>query len=219
MENKDDKAILTERVSKIDKAVTLDREIKAKTAELNKIKADLQAEALQTMENRNCKYVEYFGTGSSVVVNYKEKFEIDNLPVLKEIFGSVLDDKITRVETVKLSIDSKFKKALTALYKEDYGKHDIKALLVEMGLDTKKATAAVKKLKGEYAKDLQVLRNFGLNVDDGAEEELDAIRESKNYDTVVKYIEMGQIDLEKLKRAVSVEETLAIGLVYDSEDI
>jgi len=207
------------RVEQIDRAVRLDLEIKAKTAELDQIKSELQAEALQTMENKNTKYVEYFGTNSSAVVCYKEKFEVDNLPLLEAVLGEVLVGKIKKEESVKITLDSKIKKAVMALYRGDYSNIDVLNLLGTLGLDSKQAKAAAKKLSGDYSKDIQVLRNFGLTVNDGAEEELDAIRAAKNYELVTKFVEIDKIDLEKLKRAVSVEESLSVGIVYDAEAV
>ena len=77
---------------------------------------------------------------------------------------------------------------------------------------------AMKKLKGEYIADKKILESLGAVDSDGLEEELDAIRENKNYENISRYINIESIDstfLEKLKRAISVEDTLSLGLMYE----
>ncbi len=199
----------------IDRAIELDRQAKVVKVELDGIKAKLQTDALAEMENKGTKYVEYFGSSGSAVVCYKDKFEVDNLPWLKEIFGEVLTGKIKTEETVKVTLDKKVQAAVVALYKNDYAIQDLDKVLAGMGLELKQIKAVRKKLKGEYAKDLKTLQSFGVDVGDGCEEELDAIRHCINHDLIMKYIDPAAVDREKLKRAVSVEESLAIGLNYD----
>lgn len=201
----------------VNRAIKLDRQAKKVNAELDKVKAQLQAEALAEMENKNLKYVEYFGSAGSVFVSYKEKFEVDNLPALKEIFGEVLTGKVKTEETVKITLDSKVKSAVMALYKGEYDQHDLARLLSGLGLELNDIKTVLKKLKGDYAKDMQTLRSFGIKADGGIEEELDAIREQKNFELISKFIDPEAVDIAKLKRAVSVEESLAIGLIFELE--
>ena len=99
----------------------------------------------------------------------------------------------------------------------DYKKHDVDAILVSLGLDENKRKLAMKKLKGEYIADKKILESLGAVDSDSLEEELDAIRENKNYENISRYINIESIDstfLEKLKRAISVEDTLTLGLTY-----
>ncbi len=201
----------------IDRAIKLEKQGREVKIELDGIKAKLQAEALTEMENKNTKYVEYFGSTGSVFVSYKEKFEVDNLPALKEIFGEVLTGKVKTEETVKITLDSKIKSAVMALYKGEYGKWDLSHLLTGMGLDQKQIKAVLKKLKGDYSKDLQTLRSFGIDSESLVEEELDAIREQKNLEMIMKFIDPAAVDLEKLRRAISIEESLSIGLIFELE--
>lgn len=201
----------------IDRAIELEQQARAIKIELDGIKAKLQAEALAEMENRNTKFVEYFGSTGSVFVSYKEKFEVDNLPALKEIFGDVLTGKVKTEETVKITLDNKIKSAVMALYKGEYGKWDLSHLLAGMGLDQKQIKAALKKLKGDYWKDIQTLRSFGIDPESDIEEELDAIREQKNLELIMKFVDPSSVDLEKLRRAVSIEESLSVGLIFELE--
>lgn len=199
---------------KVNKAVELDKRMKADKKELDKIKSDLQAEALQEMDNKNLKYVEYFGSDGSCAVAYKEKFEVDNLPELCATVGDVIDGKYKKEESIKITIDDKFKKALIALYRGEYKQHDIAQILKDLYLDDKQIKVALKKLKGNYLKDKEQLESLGVK--SNLEEELDAIREQKNYELVEKFFKLDSIDIEKLKKTISVEESLSIGLSYES---
>ncbi|WP_455089080.1 hypothetical protein [Peptoanaerobacter stomatis] len=202
----------------IDKAIRLDKEIKEKKKELDEAKAMLQAEGLSEMENKNLKYLQIFGDGGSCDLSYKQKLEIENINVLKELFGNILDSKVTKREEVKYEVESKFKSALISLYLKDYKNHDIDVILASLGLDDNKRKLAMKKLKGEYIADKKLLESLGAIDEDGLEEELDIIREQKNYENISRYIDTKNIDdnfTEKLKKAIFVEDNLSLGLSYE----
>lgn len=199
---------------KIDKAIQLDMELKEKKKELDRIKADLQSVALEDMENKNLKWKQLFGSLGSCDVCYKENFEIDDYELLNELLGGLVEGKVVKKEKVEYEVDANFKKALIALYKGDYAEHDIKTILINMGLDEKKVKVAMKKFKGDYLKDKELLENMG--VEGNLEEELDAIKEAKNYELVTRYFDLDRIDLEKLRKAIWVEDRLSIGLSYQN---
>lgn len=202
----------------IDKAIRLDKEIKEKKKELDEAKAMLQAEGLSEMENKNLKYLQIFGDGGSCDLSYKQKLEIENINVLKELFGNILDSKVTKREEVKYEVESKFKSALISLYLRDYKEHDIDIILASLGLDDNKRKLAIKKLKGDYIADKKLLESLGAIDSDGLEEELDIIREHKNYENISRYIDTKNIDddfIEKLKKAIFVEDNLSLGLSYE----
>lgn len=204
--------IATEDIKrKIDEAIKLQNEIAEKTSKLDSIKADIQAEGLKVIENKNLKYVEMQSGENRAFVSFKEKFELDNVNILKEIFGNDIEDKLTREEAVKYKLNSKFQKALMALYSGEFENVDIASVLLGMGLDLDQIKLAKKKLKGEYAKDYATLKSIKPELEE-IEEELDAIHAAKNYELISKFCDVKSIDLEKLKRAITVEESLAIGL-------
>lgn len=198
---------------KVSKAIEIDKQMKENKKELDTIKAELQAVALQEMENKNLKYIEYFGTDGSCAIAYKEKFEVDNLPELRSAVGEVIDGKYKKEETIKITVDNKFKEALIALYKGEYEQHDVVQILKGLYLDDKQIKIALKKLKGDYIKDKELLESLGVKTE--IEEELDAIREHKNFELVEKFFKIDEIDIERLKKSISVEESLSIGLNYE----
>ena len=205
---------MTNLQNKIDQAIELELEVKNKKKQLEEVKAELQSELYADMMNKNKKWIQAAGSKGLCNVSVKNKLEVDNAGLLQELLGSVTDGKLTRKESVDYEVETNFKKALIALYQGDYAKGDIPALLLSLGLDDKQIKVAVKKLSGDYAKDQALLAGFGLI---GAlEEELDLIHNQKNYELVNRYFDVDAIDeafLKKLKLALSVEDTLAIGFV------
>ena len=199
----------------IDRAIELDREIKAKKKELDCLKAILQGLALEDMENKNIKHVQLFGNLGNFEAAYKEKLEIDNYRQLVRMLGDIVRDKVTRKVEVKFEIDARFKAALIALIKGEFKSHDMDALLIGMGLDEKAVKTAKKKLKGDYKADKKTLEALGVS--GKREEELDAIREVKNLELVERFFNLSVIDRELMKKALWLEESLSVTMNYDAE--
>lgn len=199
---------------KIDKAITLEAEVKNKKRQLEEVKAELQSELYADMLNKNVKWKQEAASKGLCNVSVKNKLEVDNAGLLQELLGSVTDGKLTRKESVEYEVETNFKKALIALYQGDYEKGDIHELLTELGLADKQRKVAMKKLSGDYGKDKALLAGFGLT---GAlEEELDLIHNQKNYELVSRYFDLDMVDeafLKKLKLALSVEDSLSIGFI------
>lgn len=201
-----------ERIEKIRLAIEIDQRMKKDKKELDRIKAEIQADAVDEMDNKNLKHVEYFSPDGSCRCGYAEKIEVDNLPRLKEIVGDVIEGKVTVEYVTKISLDEKFKKALLAIYKGEYKEHDIPKMLSAIGLDDKQIKVAMKKLKGEYFKDRDLLHSLGAK--GSLEEEIDAIREHKNFELIDRYFDLKKIDIAGLKRCMTVIDSLSIGLVH-----
>lgn len=200
---------------KIDWAMQLDRNIKNYKKELDKVKAELQALALEDMENKNIKYVQGFGNLGSFEAMYKEKLEIDNFALLIAVLGNVATDKVTRKVEVKFDIETRFKQSLIALLKGEFKEHNLDEILENMGLEGRALTVAKKKLKGEYRADKKLLESLGVKGE--REEELDAIREVKNLELAQRYFDLASIDMEKLQKALYLEETLSITLNHKED--
>ena len=202
----------------VDQAITLDASIKEGTKKLDRIKAKLQAEALQEIENKNVKYIEFFGSQGSSQVGYKEKLEITNYSKLCGLIGENVEENVKREESIKLTPNAGFKAALIATYRGEIEECNIEKLLSGMGLDDKQIKAAKKKLKGDYWKDRALLESFDCTGD--MEEELDAIRRHKNYEAASKFIDISEMTEEQrkeFKTTMSLEETLSIGLSYETD--
>lgn len=204
-----------EIVDLVDKAVTLEKKIKEDKKTLDQIKAELTNIAYAEMDNKNIKFFQVFGAEGHLNVVYKEKFEIDNFASLVEVLGEIAQAKITRKEEVKYETESRFKAALVALCKGEYGKEiSIEQVLQGLGLAEPAIKTVKKKLKGEYLKDKKVLEDVGVQGD--CEEELYIIRLYKNYELVERFFgELTDQQIELVKKAVFVEEGISVGLEYD----
>lgn len=199
---------------KIDQAIALEVSLKEMKKRLETVKAELESELYADMLNKNLKWMQESAATGLCNVTLKDKLEVDSMEQLTQLLGDVAESKVTRKESVDYEVESNFKKALIALYKGEYAPGDILAMLQQLGLDEKQIKLAQKKLSGDYTKDQKLLHSFGLS---GAlEEELDLIHNQKNYELVCRYFDLEQVDegfLKRLRLAVSVEESISIGLV------
>ena len=206
-------------VGKIDQAIALEIDLKDIKKRLEIAKAELQSELYADMLNKNLKWIQESATTGLCNVTLKDKLEVDSLEQLTKLLGDVVESKVTKKESVEYEVESDFKKALIALYKEDYAPGDIAAMLQQLGLMDKQIKLAQKKLSGDYAKDQKLLHSFGLS---GAlEEELDLIHGQKNYELVSRYFDLDQVDETYMKRlhlAISVQDSISIGLVKMLQD-
>ena len=132
----------------------INKKMKELTTQKKLAEATLQSYLLPEMENKNLKFIEIDTSSGAVNLTYKQKTEIDNPKLLREVVGSILDAKIeTKVKTEVKITDKNLEKALVALYFETYKESDIDTLLFNMGLDDKQIKLVTKKLKGDYKKD------------------------------------------------------------------
>lgn len=196
----------------------INSKIKSLTADKKKLEATIQAGLSEELENKNIKYVECSNEVGRVSLTHKNKIEIDNLPLLKTTVGEDLavgKFQIIIEEKIKIT-DKNFEKALVALYKENYKEHNLNDLLSTLGLDDKDKKVVLKKLKGDYAKDRELLEQYNLN-DDDLEEELDIIHEHKNWELVNRFFGNQEVNLENLKQSIYIDETLAFSSKFNSE--
>ena len=199
------------------RALSLDSEIKDKKKELEAVKAKLQSMGLAEMENKNLKYIRFGSINGACEISHKTKFEIDNYGKLEFAIEDkrLLLDKIKRKEEIKYEVDSRFKAALIAFITRDYAQHDLPGLLQEMGIvDDKAQKLVLKKLRGDYVKDKQLLESLGFGGE--LEEELDAIREEKNRELVERYFDPALTDIEELRRAIYLEDQISITLTANN---
>lgn len=192
----------------------IDEEISRLKREKDSITAKFQAYGLQELENKNIKYLELSSSEGSCNIGYKEKLTVDNFEKLRQVAGSIVDAKAKITMEPKIEfVDKKFQTALIALYKQEYKEHDLTKMLRELGMDDSQIKTALKKLKGEYFKDKALLESFGVN-DESLEEELDMVREHRNYELVTRYFDPDTIDLEELRKAIFVEDSLTVGYKF-----
>ena len=192
----------------------LDAQIKSLTKTKKALEAELQSEMLSEIENKNLKYLECSNAQGTVTLAYKNKLEVDDRELLIELFGDMVRSKVKVEIKEDIKVTNKhFARALIALYKDDYKEHNLELLLHGLGLEDVQIKTALKKLKGEYLADKELLNSFGCHGDE-LEEELDIIKEHKDWELVRRFFGSNVVDMDKLKRAIFVEETLAFGTKF-----
>lgn len=201
----------------VDEAVSIEKELEEGKKKLEQLKARIQAHAFSEMQNKNLKHRRIYGMSGHANVTYKVKFALNNYERLCRAVGDIAKDHVKRVEEVKHEPKTAFKSALIAIADGDYGKEiSVEDVLRGMGLDEKQIKAADKRLKGVYGKDREVLQAFGIEGE--REEELDAIRRYRTAQLVESFFGvLTPLQLDEIKRSITVEQELAIGLGYESQ--
>ncbi|MNW34004.1 hypothetical protein D3C74_109710 [compost metagenome] len=207
----------TERLAGlVDEGIQLERKIKEDGKRLDAIKAELQAAAVEVMDNKSLKWLQIFGNDGHFNIAQKEKFDIDDYAALVDVMGEKAKAKITRKEAIKYTVEARFKEALIALFKGDFAtdSQTLDGVLQGMGMDAATIKSVKKKLKGDYIKDKRVLESVG--VIDECEEELDAIRQIKNSELIDRFFaDLTPEQLARVKKSVFVEEQVGVGLEYE----
>lgn len=193
----------------IDRAVQLEAEIAAAKEQLEEAKIKIQTELYAKMQNCNLNYAYASSDNGRAELMIRTKLNIIDPEKAMALIGAVAEKNIKVKTEPKYEIKTKFKIALTALLRMDYEEIDLKAILALLKAKPDAVEVLVKKLKGEYKKDLELLRAAGLG-SENLEEELDAIRAAKNAELVKKYFDLSSLDVEELAKAISVEDTLAL---------
>lgn len=203
-------------------AAAKDQKMKEAAAELDMLKAELQRRAEEELEERNIKFTEFFGMSNSYVnVSCAQKLDILNMPMVTGLLGEgLLKDKVTvKPAEVKYEVEKKFKQALIAVVTGDYDSEFTIEQIVDgagWGMDTRQRSLILKKLKGEYAKDIVMLRNTLGNPGLEADEELYYIYKIKNWELVRAFFPEEGFDevAARLRKYVTVDETPRIELKY-----
>lgn len=205
--------------------VWLDRESKKNRALMNSYKAELQARGLAEMEDHNVRYVKYYGDEGSAAITDSMTLDILNPEKLKEVIGSGVWDTKVKVSTeVKYKCDPKFERMLKAIFTGDYTfEMTLEEFLDQMCIvpDDKQKKLLLKKLKGDFEKDKQLL--ISTLAPDREELDLDVelwyIYRIKNAELIKAFLPEEFIDetLEKIRKSILVESKTSIAIDYDEE--
>lgn len=223
-QEKTPKSMINEEL--IGACVTLDREQKKSRAMLNGYKAELQARGLALMEDHNVKYVKFYGGEGSAAITDSMSLDILNPDKLKELVGEgVYNMKVKEETKTTYKYDSKFEKALKAIFTGDYTfETTLEEFLEEMSIkpDAKQKKLLMKKLKGEFEKDKETL--ISVLVPEGQEApdfdvELWYIYRIKNGELIRAFLPEEMLDstIESIRKSILVETKTSITLDYDTE--
>lgn len=205
-------------VELIDKLTKLKEDEKEIKDEINNISAKIQENLIGILEDKNIKATEKYGShNNSIMVTHTQKVEILNYQALEKIFGEqFLQEKVEKKEEIKYEINKRFKEALIIFIAEDYEK-DIK--LEEFiknefkEVEGKAITIILKKLKGEYKKDKELLSKYIGRED--LDIELYFINKIKNYEKVGAFFDTEDKELkEKIRNYIQLDENIKLTIKY-----
>lgn len=194
--------------------------------ETEKLKGEFQKQALKDMENKKIKHVEFWGTaGAKVEVTTSETLKLVSYNFLLQVIGEVLLRDFVKAEP-QYKLSEPFKRMLTAIFQGDYVEQSVDSVIAEITDDDKTRKALRKKLKGNWAKDVQHLKAIAGLDDQEAEHFAYFIQEAKNYERIVHLLEAAgharesegfKVALDAIRHAVIVEEGIKVSL--ETEEI
>lgn len=206
--------------------VWLDREQKKGRAILNSYKAELQARGLALMEDHNVKYVKFYAGEGSAAITDSMSLDILNPDRLKELVGEgVYSMKVRADVKTTYKCDSKFEKAMKAIFTGDYTfETTLEDFLDEMSIrpDAKQKKLLLKKLKGEFEKDKETL--ISVLAPEGEVPDFDVelwyIYRIRNGELIRAFLpeEMLGSTIEAIRKCIMVETKTSITLDYGDEE-
>lgn len=146
----------------VSEAVRLDQLLKTERRELDAVKAELQARGLVLVEDRNIRYVKFYSPEGSVAVTDAQSLEVLNVDRLRELLSDgVWKQNVTETTKTEYKYKPMLERVLKAVFTGDYTfEYTMEEFLTEhlpVSVDSKQLKLLLKKLKGDYAKDKEVL--------------------------------------------------------------
>jgi len=211
----------------VSEAVRLDRELKENKRGLDDVKAELQARGLKDIEDRNIKFVRYYGKEGSVAVTDAQSMDVINVDRLKEVLSDgVWKSKVTEETKTNYKYDKTLEKMLKAAFTGDYTfETELCDFLDTMQdkPDEKQKKLLLKKLKGEYAADRKTLISiFGHGEEDSGyfDVELWHIYKIKNGELIKSFLGSEQTEkaIAGIRNCLTVDSKTGITIDYDKEE-
>ena len=167
------------------------------------------------------KFTEFFGeTNSYVNVSYAQKLEVLNMSAVKALLPEVAAEKISvKPAEVKYEFEKTFKQALIAVITGDYSaEYTVEQIVDGSGwrMDHSQRSLILKKLKGEYTKDRDMIRKTLNNATLDVDVELYLINKAKNWQLIQAFFPMDDFETwaKELRKYITVDETPKIELKY-----
>lgn len=194
--------------------------------ELERIKGDFQKIGIEEMKDKKLKQVEFWGSNAKVVVTTSESLKVISHTFLKQTLTDVLGDFVKETTTYEYS--APFKRILTSIFQGTYMEQSLDDTINQVATDEKTRKALRKKLRGNWAKDVETLKNLaGLSQTD-AEHYAYFIQEVINFEKIVNLLEVAghpkdtldfDIALKSIRHAVIVEEGVKVGVEADGNEV
>jgi len=208
----------------VDEYAKWDQLLTEAKAEIDKIKAKIQARAAEELENSKIKTVKYYGSNNNVAsVGTSETVKLVSFTYLKLVLGAITGDFVKEETTHKLS--DPFKRIVAPLCTGNYTEQTLDDVIRQMDVDANAAKVLRKKLRGDVNKDRKILASIGMAPED-IDHWLYFIVESLAYERIARLLkvagyEYGTPEYDKaifaLKQALITEEGIKIGIEYEEE--
>ena len=206
----------------VTKCIESDKSIKQEKAVLDTYKAELQSRGVQIMDDKNIKYVKFFSAKGACAITDSMSLEILNIDKLEKCLGAgVFNQKVKETTETKYKFDTKLEKCLKAIFTGDYTfEVGLDEFLDNMSVkpDDKQKKLLMKRLKGDYGKDIALLESiFGKG---DYEVECWYIYKIKNAELIRAFLPEEGIDfmIQEIRKCLIVEEKTSIALDYDSKE-
>lgn len=211
-------------------AVRLDREQKEGKRQLDAVKAELQSRGLQTIEDRNVKYVKYFDREGSVAVADTQSLDILNIDKLRVLISQgVWKQNVTETTKTDYKFKAMLERVLKAIFTDDYTfEYTLDEFITDkmcVRPDEKQKKVLLRKLKGDYAKDKAVLISvFNYENEDAAPDfdvELYYIYKIKNGELIKAVFQEEGLEevIQEIKKCLIVESKTSITIEYEKEEM
>ena len=207
----------------VDALVELDK-LRLQTARsIDMYKAELQARGVSIMDDRNQQYIRFYGDGGSASITDKQKLDLANPDRLQKwLPEGVYKKNVSETTETKYKLTTGFETMLKSVATGDYTfEMSLEDMMDQLHIvpDDKQRKLLLKKLTGEFEKDRKTL-NAVFKAEDSWEEELYYIHRIKRGELIRKYLpdDMLDITITELKKCITVDSSLAIGLDYKTED-
>lgn len=189
-------------------------------AQIAKIQAAIQERALSEMKERKVKTVQYYGSNKNyVLVTMARKVEVLNYSALLELFtDQLIANHVSKEVKTSYSLKKDFKEIASAAFFGETIQDSVQYVLKEMGMEDSQVTLALKKLKGDYEKDKNLLRSMGFGGEE-VEGWIFLLHQAMTFQKMKDALkaanrEIDEDSVEQIKKAVYVEETPKITVKY-----
>lgn len=212
----------------VSEAIRLDQEQKNGKKELDAVKAELQARGLQSIEDRNVKFIRYFSAEGSASVVDSQSMDVINVDRLRAVLSEgIWKSKVTEETKTSYKYDKNLEKMLKAVFTGDYTfEYELEDFLDEMTEkpDDKQKKLLIKKLKGEYVADRKTLMSvFGHTENDVPDDYFDVelwyIYKIKNGELIRKFLPEEFLDatIAEIKKCLIVDSKTSITIDYEKK--
>lgn len=204
--------------------VRLDRNQKKLRSDMTMLKGELERRGQKIMDDLNTHYVKFFGEEGKASVTDSSKLDILNPDKLKLLIGEgVHKTKIKENVKKEYKADTKFERALKAIFQYDYTfEQSLDEFLqtLDPKPDTAQQKLLLKKLKGDYDKDREVLLSvLQLPKDTDLDVELYYIYKIKNAELIKAFLPEEGIDvtMEEIRKCILLDSKMAVAIDYDED--